>query len=110
MNSEPSHAAMDRPANAGDELRMLRILCSEAASREQRIELLQSLQSHRFSDPDYQVVFESARFLLSRGPVSATRLAVHLNNRGFPDIALGKYFSGASPNGPALENADKDKA
>ena len=32
------------------------------ASREQRIELLQSIQSHRFSDPEYQVVFSPSGF------------------------------------------------
>jgi hypothetical protein len=96
MNSLPLRAAMDRAANSEDELQILRILCDEAASRKRRLELLQFLQGHVFRDPEDQVVFESVRFLLSRGAVSADRLAVHLNNRGFPDINMEKYFPAAS--------------
>jgi hypothetical protein len=109
MNSLPLRAAMDRAANPDDELQMLRILCGESASREQRLEVLRSLQDHVFRDPEHEVVFESLRFLLSRGVLSANRLAVHLNNRGFPDVNLEKYFTAAPTNGAVKENAAPDK-
>ncbi len=46
---------------------------------------------------EHQVVFESIRFLLSRGTLTAARLAVHLNNRGFPDVDMEKYFPQPRP-------------
>jgi hypothetical protein len=105
MNSLPSSATVDRAANPDDELQMLRILCGESTSREQRLELLESLQGHVFRDPEHQVVFESVWFLLSRGVLSADRLAVHLNNRGFPDVNLENYFTAAPTNAVMKENA-----
>jgi len=109
MNSLPLGAAMDRAADSNDELQMLRLLCSEAASRERRLELLQSLQGHVFRDPEHQVVFESVRSLLSSDALSSERLAVHLNNRGFPDVDLKRYFPAASSSGVVREITDKDK-
>jgi hypothetical protein len=87
---------MDRVTTSENELQLLRNLCDESALRERRLEILQLLDGRDFQDPDHQVVFESIRFLFSRGGVSAARLAMHLNNRGFPDIALEKYFPPAS--------------
>ncbi len=109
MNSLPLRTDADRAANPDDELQMLRILCGESTSREHQQELLQSLRDHAFRDPEHQVVFESVRFLLSRGVLSADRLAVHLNNRGFPDINLEKYFTTAPANAAVKENAAPEK-
>jgi hypothetical protein len=76
-----------------DELQLLRALSDEAKPRERRLELLKSLQCHAFLDPEHRVVFESICYLFLRGGVSAERLTVHLNNRGFPDIDVRKYLS-----------------
>lgn len=86
---------MDRETQIADELRTLRRLCDEAATREERQQLLPSLNGHLFLEPEHQVAFESIRILLSRGPVSAALLRVHLNNRGFPDTDVEKYFQPA---------------
>jgi hypothetical protein len=109
MNSLPLGAAMDRAANPDDELQMLRILCGESTSREQQLEILRSLRDLVFRDPEHQVVLESVRILCLRDALSADRLAVHLNNRGFPDVILEKYFTSAPTNGAAKENAAPDK-
>ena len=109
MNSLPLPTAMDRAANSDDDLRVLQILCGKSASREQRLEIVQSLHDHVFRDPEHQVVFESARFLLSTGVLSAGRLTVHLNNRGFPDVNLEKYFTPMPTNGAVNENAAPEK-
>lgn len=61
----------------------------------QRQNLMKSLDGHVFLDPEYQVVFESIRALLHSGPISSARLALHLNNRGFPDIDTDRYFPAA---------------
>ena len=53
---------------------------------------MQSLSRRAFLDPEREVVFESVRALLRLGPISLARLRVHLNNRGFPDIDVEKYF------------------
>jgi hypothetical protein len=48
------------------------------------------------------VVFESIRALFSCGDFSAVQLRVHLNNRGFPDTDVEKYFQRAQ-----IESADR---
>jgi len=86
---------MDRETQSATELQALRVLCDESVPREQRLTLMQSLSQHVFIEPEHQVVYESIRALLSRGPVSAGQLRVHLNNRGFPDTDVEQYFQSA---------------
>jgi hypothetical protein len=83
---------MDRETQFATELEALRVLCDEAIAREQRQRLMQSLAQHVFVEPEHQVVFESIRALFPAGAISATRLRVHLNNRGFPDTDVEKYL------------------
>jgi hypothetical protein len=83
---------MDRETQFATELQALRVLCDEAIAREQRRRLLQSLAQHTFIEAEHQVVFESIRALFQRGPISMAQLRVHLNNRGFPDTDVEKYF------------------
>jgi hypothetical protein len=87
---------MDREIQSATELQALRVLCDESVLREQRLTLMQSLSRHVFIEPEHQVVYESIRALLSRGPVSGGQLRVHLNNRGFPDTDVEKYFQPAT--------------
>jgi hypothetical protein len=107
MNSLPAPTPMDRATKSEDEIQFLRALCDEAASPARRLELLQSLRGRVFRDPEHQVVFESISFLFPRGGVSAGRLAVHLNNRGFPDVDLDKYFPGSHMKGAGKEICDE---
>jgi hypothetical protein len=86
---------MDRETQFATELQSLRALCDEAAPREERHRLLQSLSQHAFIEPEHQVVFESIRALFPRGPISVAQLRVHLNNRGFPDTDVESYFQPA---------------
>jgi hypothetical protein len=83
---------MDRETQSATELQALRVLCDDAITREQRQGLMQSLADHAFIETEHQVVFESIRFLFPRGPISEAQLRVHLNNRGFPDTDVEKYF------------------
>ena len=83
---------MDRDTQSAIDLQTLRALCNGAATREERLRLLGSLDGRLFLDPEHQVVLESLRTLLPRGTVSVERLRVHLNNRGFPDTNVEKYF------------------
>ncbi|MBZ5662833.1 MAG: hypothetical protein LAO08_20730 [Acidobacteriia bacterium] len=77
-----------------DELKILRWLCDEAVSREERSRLIESHSSHAFLEAEHQVVFESIQALFPRGPISAARLIGHLTNRGFPDVDAAKYLPG----------------
>jgi hypothetical protein len=77
------------------ELKILRTLCDEAVSREERLQLLNSYAGHSFAEPEHQVVFESVRALFPRGPITSASLIVHLTNRGFPDIDVEKYCPAA---------------
>jgi hypothetical protein len=86
---------MDRETQFATELQALRVLCDEAAPREERQRLIESLSRHAFIEPEHQVVFESIRALFPRGRISAAQLRVHLNNRGFPDTDAEKYFQPA---------------
>jgi hypothetical protein len=83
---------MDRGHQLTEELRVLRSLCDETASREQRRRIADSLSPAFFVGPEHQVVFESIRALLALGPLSEERLRVHLTTRGFPDTDVALYF------------------
>ena len=102
-NSLLAGTNMDRTTNSADDLAILRKICDDSLSREQRFALLESLENRAFSNAEHQVVFESIRFLFSRGLLSPARLAVHLNNRGFPDISPEQYF----PAGTTEQDATK---
>jgi hypothetical protein len=86
---------MDRTSQFAEELQALRSLCDEASPPAARQKLLQSFSLQSFREPEHQVVFESIRVLLCRGDFSAAQLRVHLNNRGFPDTEVEKYFQPA---------------
>jgi hypothetical protein len=97
---------MDRETQSATEFQALRVLCDESVPREQRVTLMKSLCRHVFIEPEHQVVYESIRALLSRGPVSAGQLRVHLNNRGFPDTDVEKYFQPATAGSIGLRPPD----
>ncbi len=77
------------------ELSALQSLCDATATTEERRKLMEQFQKCLFVDPEHQVVFESIRALSRRGPITLTNLRIHLNNRGFPDTDLEKYFQPA---------------
>jgi hypothetical protein len=87
---------MDRKTKFAAELKALCTLCDEKVARNLRQNLIQSLGPRAFSEPEHQVVFESIRALFPRGPISQEQLRVHLNNRGFPDTDIEKYFQPAA--------------
>ena len=86
---------MHRATKSQEEIELLRALCDDATSPARSHDLMQSLRGRVFLEPEHQVVYESICFLLVRGGVSADRLTLHLNNRGFPDVDVEKYFPGA---------------
>jgi hypothetical protein len=98
---------MDRKTKFAAELKALRTLCDEAIARDLRQNLIQSLGPHAFCEPEHQVVFESIRGLFSRGPVTLERLRLHLNNRGFPDTDVEKYFQPAGTGNVRQNQTDK---
>jgi hypothetical protein len=86
---------MDRAAQLLTEVQILGTLCSRENANERGSELVRTLEHYAFLEPEHQVVFESIRALLPQDRISSERLAVHLNNRGFPDVDLGRYFAAA---------------
>jgi hypothetical protein len=98
---------MDRETQFATELQALRALCDEAIPREERLRLMQSLSQHVFIDSEHQVVYESIRALFPRGPVSMAQLRLHLNNRGFPDTDVEKYFQPVTTGHAKHRPADK---
>jgi hypothetical protein len=83
---------MDRETQLAAEHKALQTLCNERIARKLRENLVQSLGPKAFIDPEHQVVFESICALFPRGPIAMEQLRVHLNNRGFPDTDVEKYF------------------
>jgi hypothetical protein len=98
---------MDRETQFATELQALRVLCDEAIARELRQRLMMSLAQHAFLEPEHQVVFESIRGLFPRGPISVAQLRIHLNNRGFPDTDVEKYFQPAQAGNIEYRPTDK---
>ena len=98
---------MDRQAQFAAELRALRALCDGSNSPEETRRLIQSLSHTVFVEPEHHVVFESIRAVLARGPLSVAQLRVHLNNRGFPDTDVEKYFQTAPPDPAQQESPNK---
>jgi hypothetical protein len=92
-----SQTGLDGADRLALEAEVLRALCGGAGTTEQRRALHESLAGYRFSEPEHQVVFESLCAMSGRREISAAVLAVHLNNRGFPDLDFEKYFVAAPP-------------
>jgi hypothetical protein len=86
---------MDRVAQLTAEIQILGTLCNREVPRDVREELVHVLEHHAFLEPEHQIVFESIRSLLLHDRLSNASLAVHLNNRGFPDVDLEKYRAAA---------------
>jgi hypothetical protein len=86
---------MDRAAVLFAEVQILGTLCNQAGAIDRRLDVVQALDQYEFLQPEHQIVFESIRSLLFRDALSNARLAVHLNNRGFPDVELEKYCEAA---------------
>jgi hypothetical protein len=101
---------MDRQKQFASEIQTLRALCDETAPREERQGLMQSLSQQAFIEPEHQVVFESIRALFLRGAISMAQLRVHLNNRGFPDTGIEKYFQPAPAGRTDERPTDKVRA
>jgi len=101
---------MNRTTQLAAEIRALRALCDSTMTDRQRQNLMKSLEGHRFLEPDCQVVFESIGALLHGGPITAARLTLHLNNRGFPDIDTGRYFATAGASSETLESTIDNQA
>ena len=88
---------MNREAQLAAELQVLGTLCNRTGAREQRDELANILGRYAFLEPEHGIVFGSIRSLLVHDRLSNPRLAVHLNNRGFPDVDLEKYCAAGLP-------------
>lgn len=96
---------MNREKQFAAEHNALCALCDEAIPRNLRQNLIESLGPRAFIEPEHQVVFESIRSLFPRGPITMAQLRIHLNNRGFPDTDVEKYFR-STPTG----NIDQEQS
>jgi hypothetical protein len=101
---------VDRKTQLTAEFKALCTLCDEAIARNLRQNLIQSLGPRAFVEPEHRVVFESIRALFPRGPITAEKLLVHLNNRGFPDTDVEKYFSLAASQSNKQDGAESNAA
>jgi hypothetical protein len=88
---------MNREGQLAAEVQLLGTLCNGTGVREQRDELANILGRYAFLEPEHEIVFGSIRSLLVHDRLSKPSLAVHLNNRGFPDVDLEKYCAAGLP-------------
>ena len=96
---------MNRETQLAAEFKALCTLCDETIARNLRQNLIQSLGPRAFTEPEHRVIFESICALFPLGAISAERLRVHLNNRGFPDTDVVIYFQRTTS-----ENTNPDPA
>ena len=89
---------MNRVAQLSAEVHVLGTLCNPEVPLDLRAELAHVLEHYAFLEPEHQIVFESIRSLLLHDRLSKSSLAVHLNNRGFPDVDLERYCAAAFSN------------
>ena len=99
---------MDRKTQLTAEFRALCTLCDEAIARKLRQNLIDSLSPRKFTEPQHRVVFESICALFPRGPITPERLIVHLNNRGFPDTDVEKYFAPATSQDKSVNGSERN--
>jgi hypothetical protein len=86
---------MDHASVSRAEIEILGALMKQVGSIAERTELARSLSGYAFIEPEHRIVYESICSLLPRDRVSTEVLAVHLNNRGFPDVNLETYYAAA---------------
>jgi hypothetical protein len=84
---------MERSKSSLVEIEILGTLIKRVGTNAQRTELVRRLENYAFVEPEHRIVFESICFLLARNKVSKENLTIHLNNRGFPDVDLGRYIA-----------------
>lgn len=108
---------MDRETQIANEFQALRALGDEDIPRVERHRIVESLSRHTFIEPEHQVVFQSMLAIFSRGPITVEQLRVHLNNRGFPDTDVEKYFQSETaansiemPSNPILEQITAERS
>ena len=89
------------------ERKILIAFCTGALSRPAWEKLASTLADHAWHEPEHRVVFESICALFPHGPITAAKLLVHLNNRGFPDTGIEKYFSPAASQDTSENGAEK---
>lgn len=97
---------MDLKKQLTAEFRALCTLCDESVARNLRQNLIDSLSPRKFTGPEHRVVFESICALFPRGPITPEKLIVHLNNRGFPDTDVEKYFVPATSQDKSVNGSE----
>jgi hypothetical protein len=99
---------VDRESQLAAEFKALCTLCDEATPRKLKENLIKSLGPRAFKEPQHQIVFESICALFPRGPITSSQLQIHLNNRGFPDTDVEKYFSSAASQSTSASDTEKN--
>lgn len=88
---------MSGATNSAAERLLLRALCRTETSGTLRGTILGALATHRFAEPEHQVVFAALRDLQGVGRVATEeRVESMLMSRGFPDLDLDAYFAAAA--------------
>ncbi|MGB6199262.1 MAG: hypothetical protein WA871_08245 [Candidatus Acidiferrales bacterium] len=81
-------------ANTAAERLLLRALCRTETSGTLRGTILTALATHRFVEPEHDVLFAALRDIQNIGRVATQqRVEEMLLRRGFPDLDLDDYFA-----------------
>ena len=83
---------MDRQTQSANDFRALRVLCDESGAREDQQKLLQPLCTGVSSNPSAESCLNRSARYFPEGLFPRRSLRIHLNNRGFPDTDVDKYF------------------
>jgi replicative DNA helicase len=80
--------------SAAAERLLLRALCRTETSGSLRGTILTALATHRFVEPQHEVLFAALRDIQNVGRVATqARVEEMLLRRGFPDLDLDDYFA-----------------
>jgi hypothetical protein len=94
---------MHGPANPSHELqveierKLLAALCQSTVNPDTRATILRRLKTHRFAEPDYEVIYRALVATPSAGRAETMQaLTQAVTRMGFPDMDLGELFKESS--------------
>ena len=86
-------AQLPRPERVSLEGRILRLLCSDSLSREEKSRAINEVDKYAWCEPEHDVLFQAIRRIgACDGRRLREELPAQLTRMGFPDVNWDQYF------------------
>ncbi len=79
------------------ERKLLRVLCDYSIPSELRDAIIGKLKTHKFAEPDHEIIFRALTTSKPRTLNSEAALLQSVTRLGFPDIDLSDFFAENQP-------------